>query len=141
MTKSNPTLIHALRQTAQRLSEGANYEWGHMGRCNCGHLVQTITKMTDTELVASIDHKLDEWTEHAKDYCDRTGSKVEDIFEVMRSYGFHHEDMVNLEYLKDRKILDRLDDGRKYLKHNQREDVVVYMEKMAELLEEEMEVV
>ena len=34
MAKSNPELICALRETAERLEGGAQYEWGHMGRCN-----------------------------------------------------------------------------------------------------------
>jgi hypothetical protein len=55
MAKSNPELINALRETADRLEQGAHYEWGHMGRCNCGHLVQTLTWMSDYEIVKSID--------------------------------------------------------------------------------------
>ena len=77
MAKSNPLLINALRETADRLSTGVKYEWGHMGRCNCGHLVQTITKMTDREIVEAVDNQLNEWTEHAREYCDTSNSKAE----------------------------------------------------------------
>ena len=66
MAQNNPHLIGALRTTAERLANGAKYEWGHMGRCNCGHLLQTITGLTDYEIVQSIDFQLDEWTEHAQ---------------------------------------------------------------------------
>ena len=80
MPNSNPGLINALRVTADRLESGARYEWGHMGRCNCGHLVQTITQLSAYEIVASVDFQLDEWSEHAQDYCTGTGHKVDHLF-------------------------------------------------------------
>ena len=137
MAKSNPALISALRATADNLSNGAKYEWGHMGRCNCGHLVQNITKLSDKQIVEAANHHLNEWTEHAKDYCALTGSSLENIFDTMKSYGFDHEDMVQLEYLSDKKVLNRLED-RPFLRHNQREDVALYLNEMADLLEEEL---
>lgn len=137
MAKSNPELISALRVTAKRLANGAKYEWGHMGRCNCGHLVQTITKMTDREIVQSIDFALDEWTEHAKDYCAGSGKKVDDLFKALQNVGFNHEDVIRLEYLSDRNVLKRVDSDRKYLQKNNVEDVTLYMNTMADLLEEE----
>ena len=138
MPHANENLIKAIRDTAKNLSSGARYEWGHMARCNCGHLVQSITKKTDKEIVKIIDHQLDEWTEHAKDYCSGTGSKVDELFETMKSYGFSHEDIVHLEYLSDRKVLDRLGENI-YLRHNNVEDVVKYLEEMATMLEENLE--
>jgi len=42
-----------------------------------GHLVQTVTIMTDREIVDSIDNRMEEWTEHAREYCASTGSKVD----------------------------------------------------------------
>lgn len=138
MAKSNPALIEALRETANRLSNGGKYEWGHMGRCNCGHLVQTITKMTDKEIAQEVNHRLDEWTEHANDYCENTGSSVDSIFDTMKEYGFDHEDMAKLEYLSDKKVLSRIGDGQRiYLRRNNIDDVVLYLEAMAGMLEDE----
>ena len=37
---------------------------------------RTITNLSDDQLVESVDHQLDEWSEHAKDYCSGTGTKV-----------------------------------------------------------------
>jgi len=139
MPKSNPQLITALRDTAKKLQDGARYEWGHMGRCNCGHLVQTITELSDREIVAKIDHQLNEWTEHANDYCTHTGGSIDEFFEVMKANGFNHEDMVKLEYLSDKEVLSRLDCDSMYLRHNDRNDVVLYMEEMANMLEEELQ--
>src|SRR5689334_8057112 len=33
-------LVIALRLTAERLDGGSTYQWGHLGMCNCGHLVE-----------------------------------------------------------------------------------------------------
>jgi hypothetical protein len=138
MTQSNPELINALRETAARLANGARYEWGHMGRCNCGHLVQTVTNMTDYEIVKTIDFELDEWTEHAQDYCEGTGHKVDDLFIILQNVGFSYQDVIHLENLSDQKVLDRLEGGRRYLRRNSVEDVTLYMSTMADLLEEEV---
>ena len=137
MAYSNPELVSALRETANRLASGAKYEWGHMGRCNCGHLVQTLTDMTDFEIVKSIDFELDEWTEYAKDYCEGTGQKVEDLFTTLKNVGFSRDDVIYLENLSDRRVLSRLTGGFRYLHRNKIEDVTLYMNAMADLLEQE----
>lgn len=136
MTTHNPELISALRETADRLSNGARYEWGHMGRCNCGHLVQTLTDMSDHEIVKSIDFEMDEWSEHAKDYCEGTGQKVDDLFITLQNVGFGYEDVIHLENLSDQRVLERLPGQRRHLRRNSVEDVTLYMCTMADLLEE-----
>ena len=138
MAKSNPILISALKETASRLSLGAKYEWGHMGRCNCGHLVQTITKLSDREIVESVDNQLNEWSEHAQEYCDTSNSKAEYLFDRLKEIGFDYEDVIKLEYLSDKNVLSRLGEGPQYLRNNDVKDVVLYMDKMAEMLEEEL---
>lgn len=137
MPKHNPELINALRETAHRLGSGARYEWGHMGRCNCGHLVQTITRMSDYEIVKSIDFQLDEWTEHAKDYCAGTGHRVDDLFTALQNVGFSYQDVIHLENLSDRRVLKRLNGQGRMLQRNKVEDVRRYMITLADLLEEE----
>lgn len=138
MATPNPILINALRRTAENLQNGARYEWGHMGRCNCGHLVQTITNMTDDELIQSVDHQLDEWSEHAKDYCTGSGSKVEDLFRKMNDYGFNYKDLQHLEYLNDPEVLKKLPEDAKHLQKNNVEDVCTYMNTMADKMEEDL---
>lgn len=135
MTNTKSDLAKALRETADRLSDGARYEWGHMGRCNCGHLVQTLTDMTDVEIAESVDYQLNEWTEHAKDYCDGSGAKVQDLFDTLKKFGLSPNDMRHLEHLSDKRILDRITD-RPSLRRNAVEDVTLYMSTMADLLEE-----
>jgi hypothetical protein len=138
MVKNNPELIGVLRQTADRLASGARYEWGHMGRCNCGHLVQTITNMTDHEIAQSVDFELDEWSEYAKDYCEGSGHKVDDLFIILEDVGFSYQDVIHLENLSDMRVLDRLEGGRRYLQRNRVEDVTLYMQTLADMLEEEL---
>ena len=138
MAKSNPELSGALRETADRLSNGATYEWGHMGRCNCGHLVQTITSMSDYEIVKSIDFQLDEWSEHARDYCEGTGHQVDDLFRTLQELGFGYQDVIHLENLSDPRVLHRLNGAGRYLRRNRVEDVTLYMTTLADLLDEEL---
>ena len=140
MAQSTPALIEALRETANRLTGEVRYEWGHMGRCNCGHLVQTVTGLTDYQIVESIDFQLDEWTEHAKDYCEGTGHKIDDLFHALHDIGFTHEDVAHLEYLSDRRVLRRLAPDRPHLERNRPEDVTLYMRTLAKVLEEEISV-
>lgn len=131
-------LIDALRQTTERLNdENVEYQWGHMGQCNAGHLIQTITGMSSFEIVKSVDFQLDEWSEHATDYCSKTGCKVDDIFLSIEKHGMTHEDIVKLENLSDRKILDNLDGGFRHLERNNRMDVIEYMNSFANLLEKQ----
>jgi hypothetical protein len=138
MTKNKLELITALRETVNRLSQGAKYEWGHMGRCNCGHLLQTITTMSDYEIAQSIDFELAEWSEYAQDYCPGSGHKVEDLFTTLQNVGFTREDVIHLENLSDTRVLNRLEGGRRYLRRNQVEDVTLYMVTLADMLEKEL---
>ncbi|MFZ4660739.1 MAG: hypothetical protein ACOYNY_27255 [Caldilineaceae bacterium] len=136
MAKSKPELIDALRTTAQRLTAGAHYEWGHMGRCNCGHLVQTITSLSDREIVQVADHRLDEWTEHAKDYCEGSGHSLDTLFLTLQEMGFDYQDVIHLENLSDQRVLQRIGQEQRYLRRNCREDVTLYMNTLATMLEE-----
>ena len=135
-TSTKSFLIDALRATSKRLeNEDVQYQWGHMGQCNAGHLIQTLTGMSSFEIVESVDFPLDEWSEHAVDYCSCTGNKVDDIFLSIEKQGLTHSDIVKLENLSDRKVLENLDGGFRYLERNRREHVVEYMRSFADLLE------
>ena len=134
--KTKRFLIDALRQTSNRLlDDQVEYQWGHMGQCNAGHLIQTLTGLSSFEIVKSIDFQLDEWSEHAIDYCSNTGCKVDDIFLTIEKHGMTHEDIVMLENLSDRKVLNNLDGGFRHLERNNRNHVIDYMNSFADLLE------
>ena len=36
MAKHTPSVIQLLRSTVQELQISTDYQWGHMGSCNCG---------------------------------------------------------------------------------------------------------
>ena len=129
-------LVDALRNTSTRLEkDDTRYQWGHMGQCNAGHLIQTITGMSSHEIVRSVDYQLDEWSEHANDYCSCTGIKVEEIFLTMERHGMSHSDIVKLENLSDKRILQNLNGGFRYLRRNVKQDVIEYMRSFADLIE------
>ena len=136
MAEGNPDLIQALRHAADRLSVGARYEWGHVARCNCGHLIQSLTGLNDREIACAIDHDLDEWTEHARTYCPQSGRAVDDVFEILSRVGFEREDVIHLENLSDRRVLRQLGEDV-HLRRNSREDVIRYLNAMADMLEVE----
>lgn len=135
MSDNIQALPGLLRKTAERLDDGARYEWGHMGRCNCGHLVQTLTEMTDREIVETVDHQMDEWSEHANTYCSRTGHSVDAIFKELERVGFSHRDVVALECLSDPRVRSQL--GNRYLRKNFAPDVSLYMRTLATVIESE----
>ena len=138
MPKRNPQLISALRETANRLQNGATYEWGHMGRCNCGHLVQTVADLSDSDIARAVQFELDEWSEYAQEFCDGTGEHVEDLFLTLQNVGFGYQDVIHLEYLTDRSVLKRIGGGTpQHLERNNVSDVMLYMQTLADILEEE----
>ena len=130
-------LVDALHNTVARLrSEEVKYQWGHMGQCNAGHLVQSLTGMSDVEIVESVDNKLDEWTEHARNFCANSGSVVDDLFYTLADYGLDYQAIIHLENLSDSDVLHNLQGGFRYLQKNDKNDVIAYMESMADLFAE-----
>ncbi|MEM9695982.1 MAG: hypothetical protein AAGA56_25790 [Myxococcota bacterium] len=138
-------LVTALRVTAARLRIGASYQWGHFGACNCGHLAHTLTKRSAAEIhdaaierASSFKTPVDDWSEAAVDYCPLSGLPLDDIIDEMLAAGLTLHEIKHLETLSDRRILRRLPLEKRDLRRNRREDVVVYFETWAELLEEQL---
>lgn len=136
MARASIQLIKVLRETAQRLAKGDNYQWGHMGSCNCGHLAQTITRYSKGAIHAAAMWRHGDWREQLRDYCPQSGLPMDEIIDHMLDFGLTREDLAHLERLSHPIILQRLPEERRYLLHNWREDVVLYLETWAALLEE-----
>ena len=103
MKNHKQILIDALKSAAKQLeSKNARYQWGHMGQCNVGHLLQRLTGAKDFEIVSSINFEMNEWSEYANDYCDTSNHNVEDIFTTLEKYGFNRHDVIHLENLSDK---------------------------------------
>jgi len=131
-------LIGALRETAKRLEEGAQYAWGNHGSCNCGNLLQVITDLTKEEILTYAHTGIGEWTELAEDYCGVTDAPISLLLKKLQDTGLTPTDIHNLEYLEDRTVLNGLPGGFRWLKRNQRADVILYFRTYADLLEEQL---
>lgn len=135
---AHPTieLISGLREAAYRLRQGAFYAWGHHGGCNCGHLVQVVCSLSKDEILARAQQVPGEWTEIAEESCSVTDLPLSQILQRLEQIGLTPTDIHHLEYLSDRRVLEQLPGGFRWLKKNCKDDVVLYFEAMAVLLEE-----
>jgi len=131
-------LIGALRETAKRLEEGAQYAWGNHGSCNCGNLLQVITDLSKEEILTYANTGIGEWTELAEEYCGVTDAPISLLLKKLQDTGLTPTDIHNLEYLEDRTVLNALPGGFRWLKRNQRADVILYFKTYADLLEEQL---
>lgn len=145
MASPNRALIDLLRTTADRLESGAQYMWGHAGKCNCGHLAQTATGLSGGEIHRRMlarahlrELSRGEWSEHSEAYCGDSGMDVEFIFEALLEVGLETRDLSHLEYLSDPAVLARLPAGHRPLKRNDRDDAIAYLRAWADLMEEQV---
>ncbi|MGC4037692.1 MAG: hypothetical protein QM764_17150 [Chitinophagaceae bacterium] len=138
MAHASIELIEALRETARRLRNGASYAWGNHGACNCGNLLQVVTKLSKEDILRHAHSGIGEWTELAEDYCGITNAPVDLMISHLQKLGLTPTDIHNLEYLEDKEVLNQLPGGFRWLKRNVREDVIVYFETFASLLEERL---
>lgn len=138
MAHANIELINALRETADRLKQGVQYAWGNHGSCNCGNLLQVVTKLSKEEIIRYAQTGVGEWTELAEEYCSITDAPVSLLIYKLELLGLTATDIHNLEYLEDKEVLKKLPGGFRWLKKNVKEDVIVYFESFADMLEEKM---
>lgn len=138
MAYASNDLIEALREAARRLRQGTHYAWGHHGACNCGQLLQVITKLDESEILAFAQSGQGEWTELGENYCDTSGTPVGLMISQLQEAGLTPTDIHHLEYLSDKEILRALPGGFRWLKKNERQDLILYMEAFASILEEKL---
>lgn len=135
-------LIHAIRNTARKLKQNVSYQWGHMGSCNCGHLAQEITRLSGADIHRVAMRGEGSWTEQSRAYrvrpisCAASGLSMELVIGVLLDFGLEIEDLQNLERLSDPKVLKYLETTS--LRHNEREQVIIYLEAWADLLENDL---
>ncbi|MFN3201272.1 MAG: hypothetical protein ACE366_22925 [Bradymonadia bacterium] len=139
MAYPNRELIRVLRETAERLDQGAQYRWTHMGACNCGHVAQTITRLTRAQIRAFALQKAGDWGQQAVEFCPTSGYEIDQILQMMVELGMTRADIAHLERLTDRAILKRLPLGERHLDYRDRDHVVKYMQVWADMLEEGLE--
>ena len=133
MARPNRDLIDALRRTIDGLAGDTRYAWGHMGRCNCGHLAQSITGLTSAEIHSSALVREGDWEEQANRYCPASGLLIDTVLAAMFDLGLTGDDVRHLERLSDPQVLRCA--GRSHLRFNDRDDALRYLRAWAELLE------
>lgn len=139
MASPSLSVIEALRTTARRLKTQSPYQWGHMGSCNCGHLAQTITRLTKADIHARALQRCGDWNQQLHDYCPSSGLPIDDVIDEMLAAGFTRTDLAHLERLSAPEIQAALPpEQRQALRHNYRDDVVLYLLTWAQLLEQQL---
>jgi hypothetical protein len=131
----NQILAKALREAAREINQGSQYQWGHMGNCNCGHLAQQLTSKTPEEIHRYAMEKHGDWADQVLDFCPTSGMTMDWLISELTSYGLSTRDLIDLERLSNPKILRKV--GAQSLEKNKKEDVAIYMEAWAGLLVEE----
>jgi hypothetical protein len=139
MARPKLELINALREAAKKLAHNANYQWGHMGSCNCGHLVQEVTKLSKAQIHEyAMRTRGGDWSEQSMDHCPTSGYLMDQVISIMLDTGMELADFKHLERLSDPEILKHLPETARNLRYNYREDVVTYMNLWADVLEEQL---
>lgn len=138
MANPNFELITALRTTAERLKKGAHYAWGNHGACNCGNLLQVVANLTKEEILTYAHTGVGEWTELSIEYCSASNAPIDLLIKKLQEIGLTPTDIHHLEYLDDRTVLTSLPGGFKWLKRNEKADVIAYFETFANILEEKL---
>lgn len=138
MAKPSIKLINALRNTAKSLESSSQYQWGHMGSCNCGFLAQEVAKLNKHEIHARAMQRYGDWNEQLNDYCPTSGILMDDLISELLSLGLDIDDLKKLEKLSDQKILRALPGGKRHLVHNKKSDVLDYINAWADVLEVDM---
>jgi len=139
MAVASLALVTALRTTAARLAEGSSYQWGHLGMCNCGHLVQTVCRVPPQQIhrIALADREGD-WEALANAYCPTSGYAIDDVLGQLVALGLTTQEIGHLEKLDEPRVLAALPGGHRWLRRNDRADLVAYLETWAGLLEAEV---
>jgi hypothetical protein len=138
MAAIRPEIICTLRLTAEAILKSAEYQWGHMGLCNCGFLAQQITRLQKAEIHTRAMQGNGDWREQLNDYCPASGMPMDELISDMLAFGFDVDDLKHLERLSKKEVLAHLPLHQRNLMHNCKADVVTYLLTWADMLEEEL---
>jgi len=136
MATPNKKLIEAIRSAALKINISNNYQWGHMGACNCGFLAQELSDLSKGQIHEYAMRGHGDWTEQVEGFCPTSNFPMDLLISELISNGLKLEDLINLERLKDKEVLNLIPmEKRNSLKHNSAKDVSLYMTTWADLLE------
>jgi hypothetical protein len=134
----NLALVDILRETADRIEAGADYQWSHFGKCNCGHLAQTATRLSAVQIHQNAFCRFAEWSEIPDNFCPQTGVLIDRVVDTLFELGLNASDLRHLEDLTDGEVLRNLTGGFRYLERNLRQDAIAYMRSWANLIEAQL---
>jgi hypothetical protein len=97
--------------------------------------MQVVGNMSKEEILRYAHTGPGEWTELAEESCSVTQAPFQLLIRKLEEIGLTPSDIHNLEYLEDRDVLEHLPGGFRWLSRNQREDVILYFETFAAVLE------
>jgi hypothetical protein len=149
MAHPSRELVQALRVTAARLGAGAAYKWSDFSCCNCGHLVQSVTQLSAREVYEAAFLRGGDWGEQAREFCPSSGYPIDFVLSRLFALGLSAEDVQHLERLSDDRVLREVSltarpaewsdsPSPAALRYTRREDVVLYLEAWARLLEQKL---
>lgn len=161
MALASTRLVSVLRQTAVRLTDASvTYRWSSFAHCNCGHVAQSITRLSPEEIQARGMRREGDWGAQAHelpfprpDYgsrpaldegawepedvgaCRATGEHLDSILDAMLELGLDPQDIAHLERLSDPEVRRHLGTNTEHFAHHVRENVIAYLVAWADLLE------
>ena len=125
MKDKRENLVIVLQETISRLEkEECDYQWTNQGKCNCGHLIQTVTGKTSASIHKIAINSQGEWTDHAKNYCPSSGLHVDELIEELLKIGLSLDQIPHLEYLSSPKIIKYIPKSMQPLNHKNKEDLI-----------------
>ena len=110
-----------------------------MGACNCGHLAQTVTRLSAEDIRRYALEHAGEWAEQGLEYCPTSGYPIDAILSALFELGLSSDDLGELEKLSNPEVLRRLPiEVRTSLSYRERDHVILYMRTLADLLDERL---
>jgi hypothetical protein len=97
-----------------------------------------LTNLTKAEIHEFAMRKHGDWSEQVDDYCPASGLPMDLLISEMLNNGLEIKDLKYLERLSDPEILHRILPEKRNLSFNVREDVILYLDTWADLLEEKV---
>ena len=108
------------------------------GRCNLGHLLQTVTGKVGAEIHRIALGSEGDWREHADAYCPNSGLPIDELIGSVLQFGVRLDDLADFERLASPRVLRWLPANKRNLDYRLRDDVILYLTTWADLVDAEV---
>jgi len=126
-------MVEALRKAAKKIGK-EHYSWKDIGHCNCGNLAQVVTGKSGKEILKQGIKKHGDWEILTKLYRENSMYEIDHYIDSMIEIGFRLDQIAKLENLSDEKILNEIGVD---LRRDKKEDVILYLNTWADMIERE----